>query len=152
MRHERADGLDTIASLADQPWYTGQLCVFGFSYCGYATWGFAADAGDQLVGLTMAATAAQFTGSLYTGGAFSLDSALTWVWGLGALGSDPERQPTLILRHPHIGQWGLSRSRRWTVCVPTCTPSIAATSASMMKRRPATSDSARDGRSGMSAS
>ncbi|WP_165944226.1 CocE/NonD family hydrolase [Micromonospora sp. KC213] len=96
MRHERADGLDTIAWLADQPWYTGQLCVFGFSYCGYATWGFAADAGDQLVALMMAATAAQFTGSLYTGGAFSLDSALTWVWGLGALGSDPERQPTLI--------------------------------------------------------
>lgn len=96
MRHERADGLDTVAWLADQPWYAGQLCVFGFSYSGYATWAFAADAGDQLIALTMAATAAQFTGSLYTGGAFSLDSALTWVWGLGALGSDPERQPTLV--------------------------------------------------------
>jgi putative CocE/NonD family hydrolase len=96
MRHERADGLDTVAWLADQPWYTGQLCAFGFSYGGYATWAFAGDAGNQLVATTMAAAAAQFTGSIYTGGAFSLDSVLTWVWGLGALGSDPERQSTFI--------------------------------------------------------
>jgi len=96
LRHEREDGLDTVAWLANQPWYTGRLCGFGFSYGGYAKWAFAADAGDHLIAMTMTATAAQFTGSIYTGGAFSVDSVLTWVWGLGALAPDPERQPNLI--------------------------------------------------------
>ena len=38
MRHERADGLDTVDWLRAQPWYSGELCTFGPSYVGFVQW------------------------------------------------------------------------------------------------------------------
>jgi putative CocE/NonD family hydrolase len=78
MRYERNDGLDTIDWLRQQPWYTGDLCTFGSSYAGFVQWALAADAGPDLKAMATIVTAADFRDSAYTGGAFSLDTVLTW--------------------------------------------------------------------------
>jgi uncharacterized protein len=75
---ERADGLDTLDWLAKQDWYDGRLCTFGPSYVGFVQWALAAEAGDQLQALATIVTASTFADSTYSGGAFSLDSVLTW--------------------------------------------------------------------------
>jgi uncharacterized protein len=84
MRHERDDGLDTIAWLRDQPWYTGELCTFGPSYVGFVQWAVAAEAGPDLKAMATIVTAADFRDSTYAGGAFSLDTVLTWAALLSA--------------------------------------------------------------------
>jgi putative CocE/NonD family hydrolase len=84
LRHERADGLATLAWLRRQPWYTGELCTFGPSYVGFTQWAIAADAGPDLKAMATVVTASQFRDSTYAGGAFSLDSVLTWAELLSA--------------------------------------------------------------------
>lgn len=78
MRHEREDGLDTVAWLRGQPWYSGELCTYGPSYAGFVQWALAAEAGPDLKAMATIATAADFRDSTYAGGAFSLDVVLTW--------------------------------------------------------------------------
>src|SRR5690349_4350847 len=41
MRRERDDGLDTVAWLRRQPWFTGRLGTYGPSYVGYTQWAIA---------------------------------------------------------------------------------------------------------------
>jgi len=84
MRHERDDGLDTIDWLRRQPWYSGELCTFGPSYVGFTQWALAADAGPDLKAMATVVTAADFRDSTYAGGAFSLDTVLTWAALLSA--------------------------------------------------------------------
>jgi uncharacterized protein len=84
MRHEREDGLATLAWLRAQPWYSGELCTFGPSYVGFTQWAIAADAGTELKAMATVVTASQFRDSTYAGGAFSLDSVLTWAELLAA--------------------------------------------------------------------
>lgn len=76
--HERADGLDTVDWLRVQPWYAGRLGLFGASYQGFVQWAIAADTGDELKAMVAVVTASQTRGSTYAGGAFSLDTVLTW--------------------------------------------------------------------------
>ena len=45
MRHEREDGLDTVAWIERQPWFDGNLFTSGPSYLGYTQWALAPDAG-----------------------------------------------------------------------------------------------------------
>jgi putative CocE/NonD family hydrolase len=78
MRNERADGLDTLKWLADEPWYTGELCTYGPSYVGFVQWALAAEAGPQLKAMATVVTASQFRDATYPGGSFSLDTVLTW--------------------------------------------------------------------------
>ena len=78
MRHERADGLDTLDWLRAQPWYSGELCTFGPSYVGFVQWAIAAEAGPELKAMATAVTASDFRHPTYAGGAFSLDTVLTW--------------------------------------------------------------------------
>jgi putative CocE/NonD family hydrolase len=84
MRHERDDGLDTVEWLRRQPWYSGSLCTFGPSYVGFAQWALAAEAGPDLKAMATIVTAADFRDSTYAGGAFSLDTVLTWAALLSA--------------------------------------------------------------------
>jgi putative CocE/NonD family hydrolase len=78
LRHERADGLDTIDWLRHQPWFRGAFGMYGPSYVGFVQWAVAADAGPDLKALATAVTASTFRDSTYAGGGFSLDSVLTW--------------------------------------------------------------------------
>jgi putative CocE/NonD family hydrolase len=84
MRHERDDGLDTLAWLRRQAWYSRQLCTFGPSYVGFVQWALAAEAGADLKAMATIVTAADFQDSTYAGGAFSLDTVLTWAALLSA--------------------------------------------------------------------
>lgn len=76
--HERADGLDTLDWLRKQSWYAGSFGLFGASYQGFVQWAIAADAGVELRAMVAVVTASQTRDSTYAGGAFSLDTVLTW--------------------------------------------------------------------------
>jgi predicted acyl esterase len=84
MLDERADGLDTVDWINRQPWYDGRLFTFGPSYVGFVQWAVADALGDQLKGLATIVTAADFGRPTYAGGAFSLDTVLTWAALLAA--------------------------------------------------------------------
>ncbi|MFV2021865.1 CocE/NonD family hydrolase [Micromonospora sp. LOL_023] len=93
LRHERADGLDTLEWLRRQPWYDGRLGTFGISYQGFGQWASAAHAGADLRAMVAVVTAAQIRDSTYAGGSFSLDTILTWAELLSA-----QRVPWLARR------------------------------------------------------
>ncbi|SEL81369.1 CocE/NonD family hydrolase [Nonomuraea pusilla] len=75
---ERDDGLATLDWLRAQPWYGGSLAMYGPSYLGYAQWAVAAEAGPDLKAMATQITASQFRDAAYLGGAFALESALSW--------------------------------------------------------------------------
>ena len=79
MRHEREDGLDTVAWIEAQPWFDGNLFTYGPSYVGFTQWAIAAEAGPSLKGMLAAVTTAGFRDPTYAGGAYSLDTILNWV-------------------------------------------------------------------------
>lgn len=79
MRHERDDGLDTVAWIERQPWFDGNLFTYGPSYLGYTQWAIAAEAGPALKGMLTAVTASAFRDPTYAGGSYSLDTILNWV-------------------------------------------------------------------------
>ncbi|MEV1243118.1 CocE/NonD family hydrolase [Nonomuraea sp. NPDC050022] len=75
---EHDDGLATVAWMRAQPWYGGSFAMFGPSYLGYAQWAIAAEAGPELKAMATQITASQFRDAAYVGGAFALESALSW--------------------------------------------------------------------------
>ena len=79
MRHEREDGLDTVAWIERQPWFDGNLFTYGPSYLGFTQWAIAAEAGPALKGMLTSVTASAFRDPTYAGGAYSLDTILNWV-------------------------------------------------------------------------
>jgi putative CocE/NonD family hydrolase len=78
MRHEREDGLDTVAWIEKQPWFDGNLFTYGPSYLGFTQWAIAAEAGPALKGMLTAATTSAFRDPTYAGGAYALDTILNW--------------------------------------------------------------------------
>jgi len=78
LRHERQDGLETLAWIARQPWYDGRLGMWGGSAFGYTQWVLAdqKDPGPSALILQICST--DFHGVFYPGGAFALESALFW--------------------------------------------------------------------------
>ncbi|NUR90700.1 MAG: CocE/NonD family hydrolase [Nonomuraea sp.] len=75
---EHDDGLATVAWMREQSWYGGAFAMFGPSYLGYTQWAIAADAGPELKAMATQITASQFRDAAYVGGAFALESALSW--------------------------------------------------------------------------
>ncbi|MEW1846134.1 CocE/NonD family hydrolase [Nonomuraea angiospora] len=75
---EHDDGLATIAWLRKQPWYGGSFAMFGPSYLGYTQWAVAPYAGPELKAMATQITASQFRDAAYVGGAFALESTLSW--------------------------------------------------------------------------
>lgn len=77
---EGADGVDTIAWAAEQPWSTGAVGMFGSSYTGATQWLAAAERPPALKAMSAAVTSRDFHENwLYQGGAFRLGFALQWV-------------------------------------------------------------------------
>jgi putative CocE/NonD family hydrolase len=76
MRHERADGLDTVDWLRRQQWFNGRLGTFGPSYVGYTQWAIA-DV-PEIAAMATAVTASQFRDPTYSGGSFALFTTLAW--------------------------------------------------------------------------
>jgi putative CocE/NonD family hydrolase len=77
-RDEESDGLDTLAWLKQQPWFSGEIATMGPSYLGLVQWAIAAQAGPVLKALSLQITASDFRTVSYPGESFGLDTALTW--------------------------------------------------------------------------
>ncbi|NKZ07515.1 CocE/NonD family hydrolase [Actinomadura latina] len=75
---ERDDGLATVEWMKRQPWFHGAFATFGPSYLGYSAWAIAAEAGPELKAMSLQITASSFRDAAYVGGAFALESTLTW--------------------------------------------------------------------------
>jgi putative CocE/NonD family hydrolase len=86
MLYERTDGIDTVDWLRRQPWYNGNLGMFGSSYQGFAEWAVAPYVGDELRAMVLVCTTSSARDSTYAGESFSLDTVLTWAEILSAEG------------------------------------------------------------------
>jgi putative CocE/NonD family hydrolase len=78
MVSEHDDGLATVEWMREQPWYGGSFGTYGPSYLGYTAWAIAAEAGPDLRAMSVQITASSFRDAAYVGGAFALESTLTW--------------------------------------------------------------------------
>lgn len=132
--HEAADGHDTIAWIAAQPWCTGRVASYGFSYPGASQMLAAADAPEALAAMVPAMTGSSYhEGWTYRGGTFELAFILSWVAALArdqairagdhvaaeelsSLAAAPESLyatlplrtalPEVLMRHaPYLAQW-----------------------------------------------
>lgn len=82
--HEKQDGCDTIAWIANQPWCNGKVGMFGMSYLGYAQFAAAYMQPPALKAIIPNVTFTDPYQFLYAGGAFSLGAALSWSLLAGA--------------------------------------------------------------------
>lgn len=78
-RHEAADGAETVAWAAAQPWCSGAVGMFGASYVGITQWLAASAAPPALRAIAPLLTSTDVHGDwAYRGGAFELGFALLW--------------------------------------------------------------------------
>ncbi|HEU4702944.1 MAG TPA: CocE/NonD family hydrolase, partial [Conexibacter sp.] len=90
---EGADGADTIAWVARQPWCSGAVGMIGASYFGATQWRAAGEAGTALRAIAPTVASDDFyEGWTYQGGAFQLGFALDWTLAHLALGDAVRRE------------------------------------------------------------
>ena len=78
MRHEIADGQDTVAWLRQQSWFEGRLATYGASYLGFVQWALAMDPPPELVAAVVHVGPHDFSRSAYRNGAFDLYNYVMW--------------------------------------------------------------------------
>ncbi len=84
---EAADGVDTIAWAAEQPWCNGAVGMMGASYYGATQWLAAAEAPSALKAIAPFITTDQYHDKwTYQGGAFQLGFMLQWATATFAVG------------------------------------------------------------------
>lgn len=77
---EAADGHDSIAELAGEPWSNGRVCMMGVSYWATVQWLAAREKPENLVCIAPTSPAGRYLDELpYTGGAFMMGWALPWL-------------------------------------------------------------------------
>ncbi len=76
--HERADGRATLDWIAAQPWFDGNLGMWGASYLGYTQWAVAVDGPPFLKAIVPVTTSSRFSRAFNPAGVFSYESALRW--------------------------------------------------------------------------
>jgi len=79
-RTEKEDGRDTLAWIAKQPWFSGELATFGPSYLGFVQWALAKDAGPMLKAMSTQITTTNFRTINYPGESFTFDAMLRWAY------------------------------------------------------------------------
>ncbi len=82
---EKRDGLATLGWIARQPWFDGNLGMWGQSYGGYVQWAVAGDAPDFFKAMVPSITGTQI--NPYTGSAFGLMGIFRWVYILTRTGN-----------------------------------------------------------------
>ena len=81
VRHEQADGHATLEWVASQPWFDGQLVMWGASYLGMTQWAIAEDPPAFVKALNLQVTASKFRDAIvYPGESFALEMALCWLY------------------------------------------------------------------------
>jgi putative CocE/NonD family hydrolase len=95
--HDRSDGAEALAWLHEQPWCDGAVGTWGGSYCGYTQLATAASVGSELLSaMVIDVSSADLRCLFKPYGAFTLDSAGGWVYGLDPGGT---RKPLASIRH-----------------------------------------------------
>ncbi|QEW04080.1 CocE/NonD family hydrolase [Microbacterium lushaniae] len=122
LRHEAADGQATMAWLRAQPWSTGPVISWGFSYAGTTQWALC-EGPHRPDALIVGLSARSIDRAMiYAGGGFSMETAVTWAYAL-----DMQERP-LIVR-----LWKLLRAKsrisRGSLAVPPETAVRVATGA-----------------------
>jgi putative CocE/NonD family hydrolase len=82
--HEKADGYDSVAWAAAQPWANGKAGMYGGSYVGYTQWAAAVTQPPSLVAIAPRVTFCDARDIFYVGGAFALGVAASWTLMAGA--------------------------------------------------------------------
>jgi predicted acyl esterase len=78
MRHEAADGQDTVAWLRGQTWFDGRLATYGGSYLGFVQWALALNPPPELVAAIVHVGPHDLSRSVYRNGVFALYDTLGW--------------------------------------------------------------------------
>jgi putative CocE/NonD family hydrolase len=78
LREDRQDGIKTLQWIAKQPWFEGHILTWGGSAFGHTQWAIADQAAPGPSALMVYFASTNFYEMFYPGGAFSLDSALSW--------------------------------------------------------------------------
>lgn len=96
-RQEGADGADTVAWVAAQPWCDGRVVGFGGSYVGFGQWMTAAERPDGLRAIApLWAAADGRDGKMYEGGAFRLGLLAGWACDVAFMDPTTPRRDRLI--------------------------------------------------------
>lgn len=77
--HERADGLDTIRWVREQPWSDGKLAMMGDSYLAGAAWAVLGDAPEGLVTVVSRVFGPSTWEGMYDDGLFRHELATAWM-------------------------------------------------------------------------
>ena len=78
-RHEQTDGYDTVEWIAEQPWSSGKVGMYGASYVGATQWLAAKGRPPHLTAIMPRITASNYhEGWTYQGGAFELGFNVSW--------------------------------------------------------------------------
>jgi putative CocE/NonD family hydrolase len=96
--NEEADGHAVLAWLAEQPWFSGSVALVGGSYTGLTQWTVATDPPPFLKATSLGVTTANFRELFYPGGSFTLESAVTWTYGLEHQETKPTAKRLLAMR------------------------------------------------------
>ncbi|HMQ34984.1 MAG TPA: CocE/NonD family hydrolase [Chloroflexaceae bacterium] len=96
--NEGADGRATVAWIAAQPWFDGNLGWWGASYLGHIQWAAAAGAPAALKALMPITTSARWYDFYYHDGALALERVLSILYTTGRLATAPLRALPGLLR------------------------------------------------------
>lgn len=88
---DREDGLATLRWLADQPWFSGSVGMYGLSYWGYAQLAVGAGAPDFLKALVPQMAASRLYGTYRAYGILSFFTVLAWHYQMYVI--DPKETP-----------------------------------------------------------
>lgn len=75
---ERKDGLETLEWLAEQPWFDGNLALWGASYSGIVQWAMINDTA-QVKAIMPVVSASRLRNIVFPDGAFDLGLAIRWM-------------------------------------------------------------------------
>ncbi|MEO6997821.1 MAG: CocE/NonD family hydrolase, partial [Terracoccus sp.] len=76
---EADDGLDCVAWLEKQPWFTGRIHTYGFSYVGLTQWALTRDTPASVEAMVIGISARSFLRSIiHHRGGFGMETAVVW--------------------------------------------------------------------------
>ncbi|MEV1121197.1 CocE/NonD family hydrolase [Actinosynnema sp. NPDC049800] len=78
MRHEREDGLATLAWLVEQPWFGGSIVLVGASYLGHVQWAVADSLPPQVKAMIPQVVESASTLEFLRADGFSLEAPFAW--------------------------------------------------------------------------
>lgn len=105
--NEAADGVDTVAWMRDQPWFTGKVATIGPSYLGLVQWALLQDPPPELAAAVILAAPHDLSASWATG-SFTLDDNARFTEGIGRL--DKQKELSEFIRHRLTGVRDISEA------------------------------------------